>query len=152
MTGVRAISPIAEAAQAIEQEFAASGDWSAQLHRLMALGRSLPGLPAAERTDEHRVHGCQSQLWVAVRQDGRRLHIDADSDAMVMRGALSLIVRLYDDRAAGDVLEHLRDGGGSLAVIERLAPNRSTGLRALIRRIEDVATAAVETGGGGPAA
>lgn len=151
MIGVGAAPTIAQAAKTIEQEFA-SDDWSGQLRHLMALGRSLPGLPAAERTDERRVHGCQSQLWVAVRQEGRRLRIAADSDAMVMRGALSLIVRLYDDRASRDVLEHLRDGGGSLAIIERLAPNRSTGLRALIRRIEAAATAAVEADGGGPAA
>lgn len=147
MIRAAAAPPIAEVAQAIEREFAANGDWSGQLRHLMALGRALPTSPAAERTEDRRVHGCQSQLWVAVRRDGARLRIDADSDAMVMRGTLSLIVRLYDGRPAAAVLDHLRGGGGRLSIIERLAPNRSNGLRALIRRIEDAATE-IEAGRG----
>jgi cysteine desulfuration protein SufE len=126
-------------AQAIEDEFAARGDWSSQLQLLIEMGRRLPRLPEVARTEDDRVDGCQSQLWVVVWSQGSRLRIEADSDALVMRGVLSLILRLYDDRAPGAALAHLR-GSGGLSIVERLAPSRANGLRALISRIEDAAS------------
>ena len=133
---------ITAAAEGIEREFAAIGDWSGQLRHLMELGRTLTRLTEVERTEVHRVHGCQSQLWLIVVVERSRLRVRADSDAMIMRGALSLILRLYDDRPPMAVSERLRDDGGQPAIIERLAPNRSTGLRAVLTQIEKAARAA----------
>ncbi|MGJ3263265.1 MAG: SufE family protein [Salinarimonas sp.] len=140
--GARAdADPIEAVARAVEAEFDALADFTARAAHLVALGRALERLSPAVCCEENRVAGCQSLVWVVVRADPAtgRLRIGADSDAVLMRGLLALLLRLYDGRAPAAILAH------DPAVIDRLltgrslAPSRANGLHLVVRRIRTAA-------------
>ncbi|KAA2244292.1 SufE family protein [Salinarimonas soli] len=138
---------MADVAAGLEREFAELGDWDARIARVLALGRALPALDPAFRTEDHKVKGCQSQVWLRVDHDPRsgRLRLAADSDALLMRGLLAVVLRLYDDRGPGEILAHPADVLDRLAVSQSLAPNRANGLHLVIKRIH---AAALDAPGG----
>jgi cysteine desulfuration protein SufE len=131
-----ATNPIVAEMQEIEQEFAALSDWPSKLAHLVELGRSLPGLPSRALTDASRIHGCQSQLWLLAERQGNILHLEADSDAALMRGILALLLRLYGDRVPADIMDHLAHQTACFEILGTLAPSRVKGVQLLVRRIE----------------
>jgi cysteine desulfuration protein SufE len=133
-------NPIAAEMQDIEQEFGALPDWPSKLAHLVDLGRSLPRLPSHALTDATRIHGCQSQLWLLAVRRGEILHLEADSDAAIMRGILALLLRLYDDRAPTDIVDHFAHDTPCFEILGTLAPNRVNGVQLLLRRIEAAAS------------
>lgn len=129
-------------ASALEAEFAGLEDWSQRINHLLALGRSLDGIAPRDRQSSDRLNGCQSQVWLAIDADEGVLTLRADSDALIMRGLLSVALRLYSGRRAEEILSHPADVLQSLAVGRNLAPSRSNGLHLIETRIRDAATAA----------
>ena len=90
---------IADAAAALEEEFGLLEDWRDKVEYLIELGKDLPPLPEALKAEGNKVRGCQSQVWlVAEPEAGGRLHLRADSDAVLVKGLISLLLRLYDRR------------------------------------------------------
>src|SRR5678815_2650090 len=83
-------STAAEAQRAIAEEFAFFGDWSERYQYLIDLGRKLPPFPDACRTDEHRLHGCQSMVWIVPSGDASRLDFAAVSDSAIVSGLVFL--------------------------------------------------------------
>lgn len=134
---------IADVAARLETEFAALEDWGARVAHVLALGRALEGLPPDRRMDENKVKGCQSQVWLIIDHDRQRgrLRLAADSDALVMRGLLALVLRLYGDRRPDEILDHPPDVLDRLALVPSLAPNRANGLHLVVKRIKAVAAA-----------
>jgi cysteine desulfuration protein SufE len=133
----------ADAARDLEEEFALFDDWRDKVEYIIELGKGLPPLPDAYKTEANQVRGCQSRVWlVAEPEAGGRLHLRADSDAVLVKGLISLVLRLYDHRTPGDILANPPGG-----VLERiglaklLTPGRSNGLYAMVDRIRGVAQA-----------
>lgn len=128
-----------EAQAAIREEFAFFGDWSERYQYLIDLGRKLPPFPEAQRTDAHRLHGCQSMVWIVARGDAARLEFDATSDSAIVSGLIHLALRVYSGRSAAEILATPPDFVADIGLARHLSPTRSNGLAALLGFIQDAA-------------
>ena len=140
---------IADAAAALEEEFALLEDWRDKVEYLIELGRDLPPLPEALKVERHKVRGCQSQVWlVAEPEAGGRLHLRADSDAVLVKGLISLLLRLYDRRTPAEILANPPDVLERIGLAKLLTPGRSNGLYAMVGRIRGIAEALTQARAG----
>ena len=131
----------AEAQAAIAEEFALFGDWSERYQYLIDLGRKLPDLPDALKTDEFRLHGCQSNVWIAGDGDASKLDFRAISDSAIVSGLIYLALRVYSGRSAAEILATDPDYIAAIGLSKHLSPTRSNGLAALIGYIRERAAA-----------
>jgi cysteine desulfuration protein SufE len=132
----------------IVADFALLDDWEERYRYIIDLGKQLPPLPEPERTEQNRVRGCASQVWVSTHRETRGrtpvLHFLADSDALIVRGLVAITLALFDRRAAQEIL-----ATDAEAVFDRLdlrahlTAQRSNGLKALVDRIKADAAAVV---------
>jgi cysteine desulfuration protein SufE len=132
----------AEAQQAIAEEFAFFGDWSERYQYLIDLGRKLPPFPEDCKTEEHRLHGCQSMVWIVCEGDAARLDFRAVSDSAIVSGLIYLALRVYSGRGAAEILATPPDFIAAIGLAKHLSPTRSNGLTALLGFIRDKAQAA----------
>ena len=133
----------AEAQAAIADEFALFGDWSERYQYLIDLGRKLPPFPDEWRTEVHKVQGCQSQVWLVARGDARRLHFDAISDSSIVSGLAALLLRVYSDRPAAEVLATEPTFIEAIGLARHLSPTRSNGFAAMLATIKRHAAASL---------
>ena len=129
----------AQAQAAIAEEFAFFGDWSERYQYLIDLGRKLPAFPDACRTEEHRLHGCQSMVWIVPSGDAARLDFAAISDSAIVSGLVFLALRVYSGRPAAEILATEPDFIAAIGLGKHLSPTRSNGLAALLAFIKDTA-------------
>lgn len=132
----------AEAQAAIADEFGFFGDWSERYQYLIDLGRKLPEFPEAWKTEEHRLHGCQSLVWIVAEGDANRLDFHSVSDSSIVSGLIYLALRVYSGRSAQEILATDADYIGHIGLSKHLSPTRSNGLAALLAFIRDRAEAA----------
>ncbi|WP_226468095.1 SufE family protein [Luteimonas panaciterrae] len=128
-----------EAQAAIKDEFAFFGDWSERYQYLIDLGRKLPAFPEAWKTEEHRLHGCQSLVWIVPSGDASRLDFAAVSDSAIVSGLIFLALRVYSGRSAQEILDTSPDYIAAVGLAKHLSPTRSNGLAALLAYIRDTA-------------
>ena len=134
---------IEASANDIREEFDFLDDWEARYAHIIDLGRANPALEETERTEETRVRGCASQVWMVSKPlDGGRLEVRAESDAMIVSGLIALLVRLYSGAARDEILSFdapalLEEIGVSGA----LTAQRSNGLASMLARIRSDAEA-----------
>ena len=133
----------AQAQAAIAEEFAFFGDWSERYQYLIDLGRKLPPFPEAWKTEEHRLHGCQSMVWIVPSGDADRLEFAATSDSAIVSGLVYLALRVYSGRPAAEILATEPDYITAIGLAKHLSPTRSNGLAALLAFIRDTAARAV---------
>ena len=95
---------IAEAKQSIIDEFSLFDDWVDRYEYIIELGKALKGLPQDFHTEQFRVKGCQSQVWFRPQTVDGKIIYEADSDAMIVRGLIALLLRVYSERSADDIL------------------------------------------------
>ncbi|MGY0504152.1 SufE family protein [Luteimonas sp. e5] len=129
----------AEAQAAIAEEFALFSDWAERYQYLIDLGRQLPDLPETLKTEEHRLHGCQSQVWIVAEGDAQRLDFRAISDSAIVSGLIHLALRVYSGRPASEILATEPDYIAAIGLAKHLSPTRSNGLAALLAFIRDSA-------------
>lgn len=120
-------------------------DWEDRYRYLIELGRMLPPLPDAARTEANKVHGCVSQVWLDVEErpadGGKILAFKGDSDAMIVKGLVAVLIALYSNRPASEIAE--TDAVAALDALglrEHLTTQRSNGLVAMVKRIRGEAT------------
>ena len=126
-----------EAEKAIAEEFGFFGDWSERYQYLIDLGRKLPEFPDAWKTEEHRLHGCQSMVWIVPSGDASRLDFAAASDSAIVSGLVYLALRVYSGRPAAEILAIEPDYVAGIGLGKHLSPTRSNGLAALLAFIRD---------------
>ena len=127
----------AEAQRAVAEEFAFFGDWSERYQYLIDLGRKLPEFPEAWKAEEHRLHGCQSMVWIVPSGDASRLDFAAASDSAIVSGLVYLALRVYSGRPAAEILATEPDYVAAIGLGKHLSPTRSNGLAALLAFIRD---------------
>lgn len=132
-----------DAQQAIRDEFAFFGDWSERYQYLIDLGRKLPDLPAEWKTEEHRLHGCQSMVWIVADGDADRLDFHAISDSAIVSGLIYLALRVYSGRSAKEIVDTNADYIAEIGLAKHLSPTRSNGLAALLGFIRERARQAL---------
>ena len=127
----------AEAQAAIREEFAFFSDWSERYQYLIDLGRKLPAMPDAWKTEEHRLQGCQSMVWIVVEGDAQRMDFHAISDSAIVSGLVYLALRVYSGRSAEEIIATDADYIADIGLAKHLSPTRSNGLAALLAFIRD---------------
>ncbi|UHQ24863.1 SufE family protein [Lysobacter sp. 5GHs7-4] len=129
----------AQAQAAIREEFGYFADWSERYQYLIDLGRKLPALPEEWKTEEHRLHGCQSLVWIVAQGDAQRLDFHAISDSAIVSGLIYLALRVYSGRSAAEIAATEADYIAEIGLTKHLSPTRSNGLTALLGFIRDQA-------------
>ncbi len=136
------LEPSAAAAQAaIAEEFAFFADWSERYQYLIDLGRKLPAFPEAWKSEQHRLHGCQSMVWIVPSGDAGKLDFAAVSDSAIVSGLVFLALRVYSGRPAAEIVATEPDYISAIGLAKHLSPTRSNGLAALLAFIRDRAQA-----------
>jgi cysteine desulfuration protein SufE len=133
---------VLEAQDELVEEFAFLEDWMDRYQYIIDLGRRLPAFPESSMTEEHKIKGCQSQVWFVAGMQGDRLHFEATSDAAIVSGLIALLLRIYNDRRPADILESSPDFVSKLGFEQHLSPTRSNGLASMLQAIHDFASEA----------
>lgn len=133
----------ADAQREIAEEFAFFGDWSERYQYLIDLGRKLPEFPDAWKTDEHRLLGCQSMVWIVPSGDANRLDFTAASDSAIVSGLVFLALRVYSGRSASEIVATEPDFISAIGLAKHLSPTRSNGLTSLLAFIRNQAQGAL---------
>lgn len=131
-----------EAQREIAEEFAYFSEWSERYQYLIDLGRQLPPLPDEYRTDAWRVHGCQSMVWLVPSGDAAKMHFAAASDSAIVSGLIALVLRVYSDRPAAEIVATAPDFIQAIGLAKHLSPTRSNGLAAMLAKLKGYAAAA----------
>lgn len=126
-----------EAQTAIAEEFSFFADWAERYQYLIDLGHKLPEFPDALKIEEHRLHGCQSLVWIVASGDGQRLDFRAVSDSAIVSGLIFLALRVFSGRSAREILATQPDYITAIGLARHLSPTRSNGLAALLAFIHD---------------
>ena len=129
----------ADAQHAIADEFAFFSDWSERYQYLIDLGRKLPPFKDEWKTEEHRLHGCQSMVWIVPSGNASKLDFAAVSDSAIVSGLVFLALRVYSGRSAAEILATEPDYIAAIGLAKHLSPTRSNGLAALLGSIRDTA-------------
>jgi len=132
----------------LKDDFEFIDDWEERYKYVIELGKNMPALPVEEQTDEYKVPGCVSQVWIKsafpTDDDGvKRLQFLGDSDAMIVRGLVAVLRILFNDQAVEDVIG--LDAAGELEALglnDNLTPQRSNGLHSMIKRLQSDAARA----------
>jgi cysteine desulfuration protein SufE len=134
---------INEAQAAIEDDFALFDDVRDKIEYIIDLGKDLPPLPDALKTEGNRVRGCQSQVWLVADLDPatRRMALRADSDAVIVKGLISLLLRIYGERTPEAIAANPPDVFERVGLGKMLTPGRANGLYAMVERIRQLALA-----------
>lgn len=131
---------IEELQQEIIDEFTELDDWMDRYQLLIELGETQPPLPAAEKVDQNLIDGCQSRVWIVCDRgaDGR-LTFRAESDALIVKGIVSLVIRVFSGHTPQEILDAELYFIPRIGLTEHLSPTRSNGLLAMIRQIRNYA-------------
>ena len=129
-------SPIDQELDALADEFEVLGDWEERYRYVIDLGRTLEPLSEAEHSDDNKVRGCASQVWLVTEADGGALRFRGDSDAHIVRGLIAILLRLYSGHGAAEILAFdARAAFEKLGLSGALSAQRSNGLAAMVQRI-----------------
>ena len=127
----------AEQAQTtIAEEFAFFGDWTERYQYLIDVGRKLAPFPQSAKTDEYKVNGCQSQVWLLPSGNAQRLDFQAISDSSIVSGLIALLLRVYSGRSAEEILATEPHFIEAIGLAKHLSPTRSNGLAAMLDTIK----------------
>ncbi|MGF1477647.1 MAG: SufE family protein [Geminicoccaceae bacterium] len=132
---------IAEEQQELAEDFELFDDWRERIEYVMELGNRLPPIAEEDRSEANKVHGCQSQVWMVARIDDAsgRMTLNAYSDAIIVRGLISLLLRLYDDRKPDEILANPPEVFERIGLGRHLSPTRANGLHSMVKRIQALA-------------
>jgi cysteine desulfuration protein SufE len=133
-----------QAQQDIVDEFAFFGDWTERYQYLIDLGKQLPPFPEELKTETYRVHGCQSMVWLVPEGDASCMHFQATSDSAIVAGLIALVLRVYSDRSAQEIVSTEPRFIEAIGLAKHLSPTRSNGLAAMLAKLKAYAAAALQ--------
>ena len=126
---------IKELQDEIIEDFAALDDWMDRYALLIDLGGELAPLPETDKTPTNLIEGCQSRVWITASYDGERVHYRGESDALIVKGIVSLLLRVLDDQRPEDIINSELYFIKEIGLSEPLSPTRSNGLVAMLRQM-----------------
>ena len=118
------------------EEFNDFADWMDKYQMLIDLGNELSPLDNQYKTEENLIEGCQSRVWVQCEFDGTQLHFTADSDALIVKGIIALLIRVLDNHTPQEILDSDLYFIDAIGLKEHLSPTRSNGLLSMVKRIK----------------
>lgn len=130
---------LTDAENAIIEEFSMYEEWLDKYEYLIELGKALKDYPEDAKTDDRLIKGCQSRVWLDYRVDDGRIFFNADSDAIITKGIISLLISLYSGRTPQEILSSDFSVVEKIGLKENLSPTRANGLVSMISKIREVA-------------
>jgi len=116
--------------------------WEDRYRYMIDLGKELPAMDSALRTDDRIVPGCQSQVWIDSKFENNQLTFQVDSDAMIVKGLLAIVMAAYNHKSAEEILAFdIENYFSQLDLIKHLSPTRGNGLQAMVKKIKNLAQA-----------
>ena len=122
------------------EEFEGFDDWMDKYQMLIDLGNDLEPLPEQYKTEQNLIDGCQSRVWVQCDIQDGVMHLQADSDALIVKGIVALLLRVLSDHTPQEILSADLYFIERIGLREHLSPTRSNGLLAMVRRIREYAS------------
>ena len=132
---------IKETEQQIVDEFSLFTDWLDKYEYLIDLGRSLPIIKESGRDEKNLIKGCQSRVWLAPDYSDGKIWFTADSDAIITKGIISLLVRVFSGRTPQEIIDADLNFIKEIGLEENLSPTRANGLLSMIKQIKFYAVA-----------
>ena len=126
-------------AQHIINEFSLLSSWEEKYEHLISLGNDLPVLKKQYKADKYLIRGCQSKVWLVCEYKQGKLYFCGDSDALITKGIVALIIKLYSNSAPKEIIDTNVDVFSSIGLHEHLSMNRANGLNLMIKAIKNYA-------------
>jgi cysteine desulfuration protein SufE len=130
---------IAEIENEIVEEFALFDSWDDKYEYIIDLGKKLPPLEDEFKIDSNKVKGCQSTVWLTADFTDGKIHYKAESDAVIVKGLISMLIRVLSGQSPGDVVEAKLEFIKEIGMMSHLAQTRSNGLLAMIKQMKNYA-------------
>jgi len=132
---------IQEIQHEIVDEFSMFDDWMQRYEYIIDLGKSLPLIDEQFKTEDNIIKGCQSKVWVHAEQNGDKVVFTADSDAILTKGIIAILIRAFSNQKAADILEANTDFIDEIGLKEHLSATRANGLVSMVKKIKMYALA-----------
>ena len=119
--------------------------WEDRYKYLIELGGQLPHLPEDKKTNEWKVPGCQSQVWIIPHYDGQNIYFEGDSDAIIVRGIIAVVLCIFKDKPAQEILNiDVEEIFDKMGLREHITPNRRSGMLSMVDKIKYYSAQALE--------
>lgn len=122
--------------QEIVNEFSLFSDWMEKYEYIIELGKSLPLINETKKDDDHLIKGCQSKVWLDANVENGRVQFTADSDAVITKGIISLLIRVLSNQRPEDIAQADLFFINEIGLREHLSPTRSNGLLSMIKQMK----------------
>ena len=132
---------IQEIEQQIIDEFANFDEWIDKYAYIIDLGKECPAIDEKDKTESNIIKGCQSRVWLSCEHHNGKIFFKADSDAVITKGIISLLIRVYSGQSPKDILENEPVFIDQIGLKEHLSPTRSNGLTSMLKQIKMYALA-----------
>ena len=127
---------IEEKQNEIIDDFAIYEDWMEKYEYIIELGKDLPLINPELKTKDHLIEGCQSQVWLDAQIKNNKLRLTADSDAIITKGIIGLLIRVYDNETPEAILKSEPYFIEKIGLQEHLSPTRANGLASMVKKIK----------------
>lgn len=127
---------ISDAEKEIMDEFSHFEDWMDKYQYIIELGNTLPVIDPQYKTDQYLISGCQSQVWLHAAWDEGRIIFTADSDAIITKGIVNLLIRVLSHRTPDEIIGAKLEYIDAIGLREHLSPTRSNGLLSMIKQMK----------------
>jgi cysteine desulfuration protein SufE len=135
------IMTITEIQDEIIEEFAMFDDWQERYQYMIDLGKTLPLINPEYKTEDNIITGCQSKVWVNASMNDDKILFTADSDAIITKGIIAILIRVFSNQHPKDIIEGNTDFIDQIGLKEHLSPTRANGLVSMIKKIKMYALA-----------
>ena len=125
----------------IVDEFSMFDDWEERYQYMIDLGKTLPLIDDKYKTEDHIIRGCQSKVWVHADMEGDKVNFTADSDAIITKGIIAILIRVFSNQHPTDIIEANTDFIDEIGLKEHLSPTRANGLVSMIKQLKMYAIA-----------
>ncbi|RNC88041.1 MAG: SufE family protein [Winogradskyella sp.] len=132
---------IQEIQNEIIDEFSMFDDWEERYQYMIDLGKTLPLIDAAHKTDNNIIKGCQSKVWVHANMEDDKVVFTADSDAIITKGIIAILIRVFSNQHPTSIIEANTDFIDDIGLKEHLSPTRANGLVSMIKQLKMYAIA-----------
>lgn len=135
------MSSIAEIEIELAEEFGMFDNWMDRYQYIIEMGQELPNLDDVHKNDDNIVHGCQSKVWLIANMEAGRINYQADSDAIITKGLIAMLMRVLSGQKPTDILQTELKFVDAVGIREHLSPTRSNGLNNMIKQMKYYALA-----------
>jgi cysteine desulfuration protein SufE len=138
---VQAVQTIEATEEEITDEFSLFDNWEDKYEYIIDLGKKLEPLSSEFKTEENKIKGCQSQVWLVADEHDGRIFFKADSDAVIVKGLVSMLIRVLSGHTPGEIINAKLDFINKIGMTTHLAQTRSNGLLSMVKQMKNYALA-----------